>query len=515
MQIVESRADAFDGLKVVHGDKEIYWDLKFYSNPKNATVNSVFEYINGYWQSLPANRQADIFHAYERIQEVIEGVVDPNMLHVRLTNEVDKLYKLMPHDEVREWLIKNVNIRVPPIIKEHYNQLEIAERNQTKTDYKARTYLREDYLELVYVAVALKAMIPIWSEYAKQLNYTQDTNSFREYQCFSLLKKTNVVKSPAIAQLQTYIQTNNPEAKSQMSAALGGLGSSEMPDWLMSLAVIRKLVIIKLSSLENNDNIISVVYHHVGNSIKSLERKFTGRIKDKSKPSGSEDDESKSIVETYKIKQEISDGDLAVLSVYSEKPGDMLVEIDPTVPKEMLGLCLDYCRNDFQQSRQPAKCQLVLLRWLMSPVLSPRSIDNINKVSLLTCFGVGQSLLWHWGFPDLALILTSSETRDANGMFLGGIESRTRIPNDDVELFEQLYPHTYEKKTKERERQSNLTCLAIDDLAKEIVRCDWKTHSPPELMRLSENVDESGVMNAPSDIRIQLSKLVLKIAGNQ
>tara|TARA_B000000460_G_C21357348_1_gene323870 strand:- start:185 stop:523 length:339 start_codon:yes stop_codon:yes gene_type:complete len=112
-------------------------------------------------------------------------------------------------------------------------------------------------------------------------------------------------------------------------------------------------------------------------------------------------------------------------------------------------------------------------------------------------------------------MLTSSETRDANGMFLGGIESRTRIPNEDVELFEALYPHTYQKKTKERERQSNLTCLAIDNLAKEIVRCDWKTHSPKQLMALSENVDEGGVMNAPSDIRIQLSKLILHIADNQ
>lgn len=515
MQIVPAQANTFDGLKIVHGDKEQYWDLKFYSNPKNATVENVFEYINGYWQSLPASRQTDIFHAYERIQETIEGVVEPNMLHVRLTSEVERLYKLMPHEEIREWLMKRVTIRVPPIIKERYNQLEIAERNQTKTDYKARTYLRDDYLELVYVAITLKAMIPIWSEYAKQLNYTQDTNSFREYQCFSLLNKTNVVKAPAIAQLQTYIQTNNPEAKSQMSAALGGLGSSEMPDWLMSLAIIRKLVIIKLSSLENNDNIISVMYHHVGNSIKSLERKFQGRIKDKAKPRGSEDDESKSIVETYKIKQEISDGDLAVLSVYSENPGVMLERIDPSVPKEYLKTCLDFTRSESQQQRQPAHCQLVLLRWIMSPVLSPRSIDNINKLSLLTCFGVAQSVLWHWGFPDLALILTSTETRDSNGMYLGGIESRTRIPNEDVEMFKLIYPHTYQKKVKERDRQANLTCCAIDELAKDIVRCDWRTHAPRPLMESSDGVDESGVMSAPADIRVQLSKLVLAIAENQ
>lgn len=199
-------------------------------------------------------------------------------------------------------------------------------------DYQAKTYLRDDYLELVNMAILYKPMIPIWAEYGRLLEQLSSTNSYREYQSMSLLSRSTAVNIPPLDRLRRYVDTSSLDSKTAMSAALGGIGSSELPDWLMSMVIIRKLVIIELSSYEDSSNIVSVVYHHVRNTIKSVDRKFSGRIREKSKPRGEDDDDNKSIVETYKIKQEISDGDLMVLSIYTEQTLVMAQQIVPEIP---------------------------------------------------------------------------------------------------------------------------------------------------------------------------------------
>jgi hypothetical protein len=516
MQIIDAGAqgEPFSRIYTEHNGEKMAWDLqKFYGKPTNATVAGVFELINGYWSSLPSSRQDKIFRIYGKARQCLDDIIDPNQQHIALTSVVKALYDEMPFDEIQYWARTHGNIRVPPSIKSNYSELEISDRNQVGQNYQAKTYLRDDYLELVNMALLMKPMIPIWAEYGRLLEQVSNTNSFREYRAMSLLNNSKAVGTEPMERLRRYVETASLDARTAMSAALGGIGSSELPDWLMSMVIIRKLVIIELSSYEDSNNIVSVVYHHVRNTIKSVDRKFSGRIRDKPRPRNEDDDENKSIIETYKIKQEISDGDLMVLSIYTEQTLAMTRQLSPDIPEKLVDRCLSTIREIEHQ--QPTEGQLTLLRWILSSVIPPRSIDNISKPSLMSCFAAAQATLWYHQQPDLALLLTAHETRDSQGYLIGGIESRSRIPKEFVDRFVELYPHYQEKGAKERERQTNVACRAIDNITKDFVKCNWVVHAPKELINMGTAIDDSKVMTAPSDIKTQLSVLVLRLAEAQ
>lgn len=515
MKIIDNsyKNNPFSRIKIINGDRELTWDLTFYNNPNNITLERVFEFINGYFSTLPQTRQSAIFDIYSEIKQSIDEYIDANMLHARLTTLVRQLYQLIPLDEIRYWTNKNGDIRIPPTIKQEYTDLEISNRSQETKNYENQTYLRDDYLDLVNLAIALKPMIPIWSEYALKLTSMADVGQNKEYDAMAILSRSYIIGSEPMQQLRAFVESSIPNPK-RMSAILAGLGSSEIPDWLLSIAIVRKLVVIELSSADANSNIVGVIYRHVNNSFKSTDRKFSGNVRDKVKPSGAEDEDNKSFIETYKIKQEISDGDLAVLSIYTENIMNMARRIDPSVPEEYVTECHAFLMRADSTFHIPTENQLNLVRWVMSPALTPPSINNVNRMGLLRCIAVTQAILWHWGFPELAALIVGTETRDNFGLPSGGIESRSRIPNEYVNKFLIYYPHFSDKGAKTRDRQTNVACQAIDTMAANFIGCDWHIKAPRPIIDLID-IDDSMVMLVPADIKIMLSKLILKIAQSQ
>lgn len=508
MQFVDAslQGESFTQLNVEHNGGVINWSLGFYSRPRDIEVPRVFEHVNGFLASLSQERQANIFFAYERLKSSIDDVVDPAQVHVHLTKATKKLYELFTFEELTEWVRRNGNIRIPPSITERYDELDISKRNESFED---RTYLRSEYFDLVVLAIYMRFMIPVWSEYAIRLQQYRSNTSFREYQVMSVLKTSSAVSVPPMNRLRQYIEmSNEAEIKTQMSAALGSLGSSELPDWLLSLAVVRKLVLVEVSTGDDANNIIRVMYRHVKNTLKSMDRKFSGRVTNKTNYERGDDD-PKSVLDGYKIKQQISVGDLMTMSVYTRNPVEMAIKYDPSIDKRMVIDCYDHTKKLI--NHQPTHGQIVLLSWVLSRIMPPTSVYNINRQSLMACQAMTQAVLWHWGFYDLAILLTASEVRDMNGHTLGGVESRTRILKEYVEKLMVLYPHYQENGVRERDRQVNMVCKTIDSITPDFVKCDWSTTAPKALQKLGTSVDDRGIVVAPNDIKTQLCELVLKL----
>ena len=514
MQFVEEESNrAFSRLRIEHKKEVVYWDLSLWQrSQKNLQVDSVFYYLNEYLKSLPEKQQRQIFEVYQDLREIMDSVVDPRQLHGELSKGVETLYSLLSYDRLKNFTKYKVVIRTPSTIKESYEELEISERGK---DFKETTYLREEYLELVNTAIYLKAMIPIWSEYINILNRVSKKDRFKEHQALILLKRSGVLNLPGIQRFLDYIEAIVSAEKSKVggqntiATVVGGLGSSEVSEWLMANTIIRKLVVTDLSSFEDSNNVVSVLYHHIHNTMNSLNKKFmtsSGQaIRSKHKPRG-EEDEEKSFIETYKVKQEISDGDLVVLSVFTENVQQVQRLLDPTVPAETVELCLNQLRQ--QTNFQITQGQLTLLKWVLARVIPPKSIENIHRHSLMICLGVAQATLWHWGFPTLAALLTAGEYRDEEGNLVGGMEIRSRIPRDYLEAFNELYPCYPERGTQRESRPVNVAVRSIEELSRSFCRCDWAVYAPQELQDLVAGIDEQHYMSAPSDLKHQFSSLV-------
>ena len=510
MKIVDisSIGTKFSKIAMEHNGESLHWNLKYYDKQAALETNAVFNPINSYWESLPVDIQGGIFQVYKDMREVIDTVPDLTMLQMRMTQLVKELYAYMPYEDISKWAGLHVDIRIPPSITETYGELEISERQSLDIDYSAMTYLRSDYIDMIKMAIAFKPMVPIWAEYAKALIVA---SGFREYYAMAILAGTELFDIEPMKRFRRYIEASSPSGGTALSAALGGLGSSEIPDWYISMVIIRKLALVDVSTSDVN-NIVSIVYRYVIQVTKQMEKKFSGQILDKPKASGeSGTDDDKSQVERYKIKQPISDGDLIKLSVFTENTFDMAIRLCPDIDRKMVTQCIESVRE--LEHEQPTDGQMTLLRWILSPILSPNALDNINKYSLLSCFATGQAVLWHNGYFNLALLLTANELRAEDGTLLGGVEFQGRISKELVNIFTEMYPY-YQVIGNKKERQTNVACKAIDALAREFVKCDWRVHAHKELISACDSVDDSKIMYVPSDIRIQLSKLIIDLVND-
>lgn len=530
MQFVQTHQPnmLFNSIGIEFEGQIIHWDLTFFhqqnnTSLKNTTVERVFLQTNQYLSTLSRSDKQKLFNIYQTAKTYLDDAIDPLMLMRVLASSIKQIFDILNPEKIRYWAKLNANVVVPETVAKDYNQLDISKRNTSSTNYRITTYLQDEYLDLAYLLIGLKALIPIWGEYGQRLIRTAGPKSnFYEYQILASIGHSKLVETDAYIRLREYIEyafclsksdTGIDVEKIKLPAALKGLGSSEFPDWLMATAMVRKLIFATLHSAERGDNLVSVIYVSVDNKLNTIDRSFLGgRLFNKSKPGSEKDDDVKSIIEGYKIKQEISDGDLMVLSIYCSRPEAMLTVIEKDYDPAILDLFIQATKSDKQLTWKPSEGQLNLLRWIISPALSPNSIDNINKPALLNCFAVAQTVLYTWGYIELALLLTASPTVDQRGIYIGGIDAKSRIPNEYVDRFKVLYPHYQQRYVKDNERQQNMACRAIDTITKSLVMCDWHVNTP--LSHLSEMVEDD-ILISPREIKNQLSAIVLQIAENQ
>lgn len=502
-------------LELIHGDETQEWQVPAYKTIKSTDVHSTFANINGYLSSLPVERQQVIYDTYTNIFETLETVSDTLRLHVALQKHTKKLYEQVSFDELKTWVRFQGRVGVPADLKRDYDGV-----NSVLT--QRLTYLHDDYYDLAILSALFKLMVPVFGEYIRRM-IKEVGSRFKEHYAFSLISRSNLVNLPAFIRLRDYVEaiTQNEERKKpsdfrKNSAVFGGLGTEELPDWLLSRAVVRRLCVHEESL---GENIVARVYRTVGSHMDALDKTFNGRVNEKRLfGSGSEED-NVSVAENYKVKQEISDGDLAVLSIYTEEMYGMASRVDPTCPLDKVTLCGKASESNAQLNIQ--QHHITLTQWVLSKtaashstdnakvkVVSPRGIPSLTKPSLLKAMAVTQAMLWHWGFEELALLMMA-EPHPESSMAAG--TATTRLGKKHTEMFFEMYPH-YQPVSKSAHslRNVNVACRAIDTLSLNMVENDWVAMGPkPLLDAFGLGQHEAHVVSA--EIRQLLGDLLLKI----
>lgn len=502
IEIGPGSGNKFVTLDLVHQDSSLEWNVDTYKRTEPSDVYSVFTNINGYMESLSEGVQNSIFGCYRKIQQTMDEVSDPLNLHMALQKQVFELYKNFDFDELKRWVRLHGQVGAPEDLKVDYTDIsnELTRR---------LTYLRDDYYDLSILSAYLKPMVPIFGEYVRRMGKELGTE-FKEHYAFSLMSKSNLIELPAFARLRDYVEAKalNEERKKpseyrKNSAVFGGLGTEELPDWLLSRVVVRRVAIHEESV---GVNIVANVYNALDQQLNGLDKTFRGRVNEKRLFGSTSEEDNVSVAENYKVKQEISDGDLAVLSIYTEEMYDMASRVDPTFDRRKIELCVESALSNDQLSIH--QHHLTLTQWAVSKSISPRGIPSLNKPALLRAMAVTQGLLWHWGFQELALLMLAEPTKSAS-LAVGATTSR--LGKRHTERFFELYPHYQPvSKSSHNLRNVNVACKAVDLIAADLVQCDWTSHGPAELQ------EEMGIKRGDShiisaEIRHTLGDLLLKL----
>lgn len=496
----DPQANALRALRMTHRGEHLVWSVSEYDRSKFNNLNGLFDEINAFWEQCRKETQDAIWSCFKEIYHDLNMIEEPSQLQKTLTEKVTQIYELMPYEDVRRWSFLYGNIQIPSNIKKEYNA----------GDLKQRTYLRDDYYDLVVFSIALKPMLPIFGEYLFRIKPVIGTN-FKEKMALNLLSRSSMVKSAPWQRLCDYIDASIENETLASSAILGGLGTAELPGWLLSKAIVRRVVIGEAGVVNDNSSIISNVHHSVTANLRSMDRNFNGRVNDKNRPRGDGEEDNMSYAETYKVKQQISDGDLGILSVYTEQVKDMVERVDPTIDHAKLDACykavMDNAYINISQHH------LTLTQWVLSQAQPLRGIPSVNKPALLRSIAATQALLWHWGFHELALLMLAEEVIGDDPSLIASIEDPKNLSADMVNRLVEIYPH-YQRlgSTNQRPRKVNVGCRAIDALVREMTKTDWRLNGPQPLLDTTTGISGDRVMTIPPNMRFQLAELLIHLA---
>lgn len=487
-----------------HRGHQMTWSIKTYRDLK-VSDNLVTD-INNYWSRLPMDIQDKIWDVYRRCYEVFETVENLRVMDDYLNNFVIELLSYHKFDDVYRYYKEHSQIKLPKDIKEVY-----------KEEYgpEELTYIREEYHQLLTMTIILKTMIPIWGIYINivAIENGKSGGPHKEYRAARLLRGSDLTASEPYKRLYRYIEAYwAGDTNKQMSAAiLQGYDDAQMPNYITAHNLIRRVAtaeLIQANSPEEPQIMISAIYNYSEHLSGTLDKQFGGRINEKGlDSSGGSDEDNTSVIENYKIKQEISEGMIASHEVHlTHHLSKALLKLDETCPVEKLyehralfeqHLTDEYTINDLSLS---------LVRWVLHPVINARILDYVSYAGLINAHHLTYTLLKHWGFEELAQLVYAK--KHFKNIVSNNV--RQQVSDEQLDKLNVIYPYTPNNTLKRKltKIESNVAMIGIRTVVEKLYGTWW--HIAPWETITNVNVrNEERVIPLPSNIEPQLVDLVI------
>lgn len=501
--------------------RPVIFDISSYSRSRDRAFGSseddvetsadMFKEINEFFKTLPSERQYRIFQIYSEMREELSSIFSMRTMQRSLMELTRKLYELIPIEEINTWVRRDSNIRVPQNIK-----LDYTPDDPTDTIYYDRTYLKKDYQELATLAVALRPMVPIWGEFVKSSREFSG-NTQKEMEAERLLYQTTLITSRPVERLRRYITAfalAHRDLGPSQATLMGGMSSTELPEWVLAITIVRRLPVCQIENAEDNSNIITNLHQFILHNLKGAKNKFGGKfngnITDKEKSASQKEESNDSYMEMYKIKQAISDGDAVKISVYARNPLALAEKIDPTIPSRYIEECLEAIK--IIANIQDGPHQRLLVQWVMHRPIPAEGVPLMDRQSLLVAMSVTQAALWHWGFYSLAVMVTAVPIYMEGGMAALGSSIPGRLSKTQAETLSRLFPHYQAPRIQNTALKTyNVAARAIENYCGLVGGREWELNAPPELMRLATQIENYRRYEPSTEIRTALFDLFLKI----
>ena len=508
-----------------HGEECIFWNLAAFDKKYFEAGYDMFSHLNQYWATLSQEDQQVIFNLYENIHNILD---DTSMKEKRiklLFDAVRDLYAIHSLAKLDKWVRYQSDIQWPNWLEVNYNP-HSSEYHVSRE----QTYLLSDYKDLIVLALALRFILPIWSEYIDRAKDYTDT-ALKEYYAYQLLCKSELFRCPAMQKLTSYIACIIPADKPK-SAIVSGLSSEEFPTWVLSVALIRKICISDIRGIfpdpTYNSNgkridpptLVTYVFNHVRERVTHNANNFSGMIIDKdpekqSDGGASNSEQQVSVLESNKVKQEVSLGDkqaiIHFISDYIRVATRMQPGIDPAFVHE----CVNIRRNNdlaFYQINDP---QFTILQWLMAPYAFTRGMYLVPFEMTSDYLAVAEAVLWTRGKKYLAALMTATVYEGRNNiMQAAGTDTKARLSKELTDQVSEYYPYLKKSLSKSKiapKKPTNQALTAVDIIADELSSKDWQINIHES--RLKEITGTSKRrFSAPHDIKVLLTELVVDIA---
>lgn len=513
IEITQYQGGGFNQVATVHNGQRLTWSCNTFGKVRIADPDGVFREINRYFATLSADNADALWGLYEQAHTQMEEVVDTFKGVIGLKYIVHQMYQLIDIEEASKSLLKG-DLFIPP------------EVNRSLTDasrYKNRdqTYLVEDYINLAVFSMALRALIPLWGEYIDQGGHGTGNDLYKEMEAMSLINDASLIQwpseNPAFEKLASYIMVSSEANPATLSSIWRGMGNEEVPTWLLANVLVRRLTIVPLEGIHAT-NICAYVYRYIRSKLKASDRRTSDRVTEKRHDGGGgrDEDDKTSLLEEYKIKQRIADGDTVLFSEYTRNMMGIAQEVDPTIRLNLLDKAAEALPRMEKTAVNPH--QVKLAQWVLAKGFPPRAMGHITKEAVNRLLVTAQALMWHWGFLEVACLMTVDGV-SATDQNVPGLTHRprpsTRISRKYIDQLMELYPHVKAQRGKDTNlRNGNVAAIGINTITRDIMAGNWYYLGTLDLKKLAENQHYSGrgILVVPPTIKNTLTELVIYTA---
>lgn len=500
-----------------HNGEEVIWNIgsldKIFVETK--VKFDMFEQLNGFFAQLKNKDQDIIFNIYKEIRFVFDQVSTRNQLTQNLYELIAKLLNIFNLDDVEHWVKFHSNVNFPDhtVLKTEY----IVSPDRPGT--REQTYLRDDYIKLVTMAIVLRSMIPIWGEFIGRTRNEAGTN-WKEFYAFRLLNISQIANCEAMTKLKTYVEFSTAAGKGKAASIIGGISSEDFPSWVLALVVIRKVCVGDIRGVDPSTTLVTYIYNYVHQKVMGVDNSFNGAagmIKDKSfEEASAEGEKNLSRLEGYKAKQEIPAGDIVALEFSMRDPFAVALRLAPTLDVNLLHTALK--TTEILNHSRLFDSQIILLQWVLKPVISTRGVLYLCKATIVKLLAVCQVVLWHRGHFELAGLCTATASVqvDTEEMQISGVDSRARIPKEMIDRLNVLFPYMKRPAGKVKTvKLVNQALTSIDLMTELISSSDWIITAEESCVKILTGNSSQRRYSIPHSIKVLLAALVLELADRE
>ncbi len=519
LEVISVRGTGFTEIAVNHKDKQVVFSCKIYSKVRLSVPERVFLEFNGFLETVKPEVQDQMFDIYVKIRELYDMDFDPSHITSALSAKVEELYKLIDLSAMRRWLLTIGNVHIPPETQDRITE-------DSRYNKKEQTYLKHDYVNLSTVALALRAMMPVWGDYIDQ---TTNQELYKETEVLGLLARCEISQWPideydsdgeevtgVFDKIANYVSFCVEDKTTPLGSLWRGLSSVEIPIHLTAKVVVRRLTIVALND-HTSHSIVANMFKYVKSNLEPMERTTAEKVKEKlPESSGRDEDDKTSFIEGHKTKCRISHGDIVLFNLDALDYELLVNKVDPTCCPDKLAKCIDQIPLVSNLEIRPH--QVLLAQWVMAKAYPARAFPHDDKLSVNYLLASAQALLWHWGFLDVALYL------QVKPLYHGDYNSSnqlsqpkvgTRIAGRHKIELDQVYPYMRVGRVAANGTQAtseNMAANAINNCTQSIRVANWVYCGPDELFQASGQITENKVLIHSPNLKHSITEAVLHLA---
>jgi len=509
MQILvnELSSKGITSLLLSHKNEKMLLSAGSYHSAAIINRETLFKETNDFIATLPESSQDRLWALYLKIEEYLasEEIRSSYFVRAEIESVAKELYQIVTYPALRAY-VDRANLIIPGDVSEKFEEFNERGRN-----YRSRTYIRADYMDMVAMALGLRFMVPIWGMYIQNVS-SVNGNGYKESEAVKLIELAGVDQWPPFARMYEYIEAS-VDKEISMTTVMAGLSSEEIPRHLMAMALVRKISIGPLSTAVERDSLARILFNYVTGTHLRMDGRFqsvTGIVQAKRHRNTDKGDEDNSSVwDDYSQTQEITEGDRQMIEVFTENVLEIVKRTAPDLEYSRVQQCIAVCSRHEDRPIEPFQKALVF--WVIRSI-SPEARELLLKLTHFRLMGIAQAVLDHLGFHELAILVSAEEFIAEDGDTFMPSETRNKITKQQAEILDKQYPY-YRQETKRQEpgKRSNVTVIAIDMVVDWMSGRAWKPHAPRDIIAKVPMLPQTGHMYISGDIRRQLADMIIHV----